>query len=307
MIISSLDDSYHPLSADPWETETCWWAFNVPERALSGWLYALIKPNMHLVAGGVFVWDATGHLPWTLPYYKFQYIQPLPSGNDLTDIQFPESFAQRQLEPLKRYALSYKDRRHISLDLTFDAISAPLPLLHGEPPFARASHFDQFGRITGTMVLKGETIAIDCISVRDRSWGPRPEHISGRVGYSFAMADDHSGFICFVRPREIADDGGERINHGYILYQGRAVAIASGKRWVERHATENWPLKMRIDAIDVEGRTFKAEGTALSRMMLPTGMGVTCNSFLEWKFEGHTGFGEDQDLWRHDQWRAALA
>src|SRR3546814_19165593 len=28
------DDRYHPLSDDPYETETNWWSFNIPERKI---------------------------------------------------------------------------------------------------------------------------------------------------------------------------------------------------------------------------------------------------------------------------------
>ena len=50
------------------------------------------------------------------------------------------------------------------------------PNLHpdGVVPFLKGAHFDQAGHVTGTMVLHGEEIPIDCYSVRDRSWGPRP-------------------------------------------------------------------------------------------------------------------------------------
>ena len=85
----------------------------------------------------------------------------------------------------------------------FDAIMAPNPHPVGVAPFVRGTHFDQAGHVTGEMVLHGERIPIDCFSVRDRSWGPRPQgrpeappgecrrhaHTgAGGIGYSFGTA-----------------------------------------------------------------------------------------------------------------------
>ena len=52
---------------------------------------------------------------------------------------------------------------------------APNPHPTGVIPFLKGVHFDQAGHVAGTMVLRGETVPIDCYSVRDRSWGPRPQ------------------------------------------------------------------------------------------------------------------------------------
>ena len=51
---------------------------------------------------------------------------------------------------------------------------APNPHPVGVAPFLKGTHFDQAGHVTGEVVLRGERIPIDCYSVRDRSWGPRP-------------------------------------------------------------------------------------------------------------------------------------
>ena len=52
---------------------------------------------------------------------------------------------------------------------------APNPHPTGVVPFLKGSHFDQAGHVTGRMVLRDEVVPIDCYSVRDRSWGPRPQ------------------------------------------------------------------------------------------------------------------------------------
>ena len=57
------DDCYHPRSEDPYETETNWWSFNIPERRIGGWLHAGYEGNQQRVTWKVFVWDPIGSDP----------------------------------------------------------------------------------------------------------------------------------------------------------------------------------------------------------------------------------------------------
>jgi hypothetical protein len=298
------DDGFHP-GTDPWWTETSWFSFNVPERRMGCWLYGWARPNLGNSGGGVFVWDHTATAPWELPYYRYLYTQPLPQERDLRAFTFPESYRVEMVEPLKRYRLSYRDREHIRIDAEFTASCDPHPFMHGEPPFHSSGHFDQPGHIVGEMVLRGERIAIDSYSVRDRSWGPRWDHKGNRIGYPFGVARD-TAFCCFAVPdQEPALETSERINHGFFFADGRRVQLKEGVRHVTRDPLENWITAMRIEAVDVEGRELLAEGTAESRMFLNVPRGVTVNSSLRWSINGTTGYGEDQDVWRYDQWLAA--
>lgn len=307
-LVTALDDDFHAPGDDPWQTETCWFSFNVPERAMAGWMYAWIRPNMKNSGGGVFVYDASGVSPWELPYFQYQHCQPLEEERDLRDFTFAQNYSVKMIEPLKRYELRYQDREHIRLDLQFDAIMDPHPFPVGDPPFVSSSHFDQAGRVTGEMMLRGERIAIDCIGVRDRSWGPRLDHRGSRLGYSFGTVSEREGFCVFVLPSKLDADGLEMIYHGYLLRDGRRTRIVSGSRSVQRDPSTNHITAMQIRALDEEGRELVAYGTALSRMMMSVPRGTTLNTFLSWSIDGVSqhGHGEDQDVWRYDQWRNAM-
>src|SRR5882757_4477550 len=124
---SSADDNFHELSGDIWETETCWFSFNVPQLKMGCWLYAWIRPNLKNCAGGVFLWDDTAVNPWELPYFWYQHSQPLPQVRDLRNFQFPHNYAVTQLEPLKRYHLRYRDRDYLSIDVEWTALCEPHP------------------------------------------------------------------------------------------------------------------------------------------------------------------------------------
>jgi hypothetical protein len=304
-LVTPADDNFHALPGEPWNTETCWFSFNVPERNMAGWLYAWVRPNLHN-CGGVFVYDPSGVSPWEQPYFQYQYCQPLPAERDLRDFTFPQNYSVRMLEPLQRYQLRYADREHIALNLEFNAICAPHPFPQGEPPFTSSSHFDQPGRVTGEIVLRGEKIAVDCLAVRDRSWGPRMDHRGSRLGYTFGTLSEQEGFCVFVLPAKADASGAEPIYHGYLLRDGRKATITSGSRTMVRNAN-NHIVSMQIEAVDAEGRTLKVSGTAAARMVFAVPRGTTLNSFLRFRFEnGGMGHGEDQDVWRYDQWRTAL-
>lgn len=299
-MFTAQDDNFHPPGDDIWFTETSWFSFNVPERRLGCWLYAWVRPNMRNCGGGAFVWDGTAVEPWNIPYYNYQHTQPLPEARDLRHFNFPNGYSVEMIEPLMCYRLYYRDRDRILIDVAFQALCEPHPFAHGEPPFQSSAHFDQPGHLVGEMVLNGEHIAIDSYSIRDRSWGPRLDHRGSRVGYPFGVAAT-TAFCCFVLPQAM---GPEPLNHGFLWRDGKRTQIREGVRRVERDPRQNWPTRMTIEAVDVEGRALNAVGVVESRMFLPVPRGVTINSSIRWDIDGTAGYGEDQDVWRYDQWLA---
>ena len=81
----------------------------------------------------------------------------------------------------------------------------------------------------GTIVLDGETIAVDCLSVRDRSWGPRPRGPGkgkAGVGYSFATASGDDAFLAYTIPMVGSDD----VSTGYLIRDGEYAHLVGGRR-----------------------------------------------------------------------------
>ena len=222
------DDCYHLLSDDPYETETNWWSWNVPERQMGGWIHAPYYPNRKTVTWRIFVWDGRGYDPARMAYYKKVEEAPMPDAPDLRDITFPAGgYSLKMIEPGMKYDIHYADAdRDFGLDFTFSGLHPPRRFEPGEPPFIQTPHYDQLGRIEGTMRLGGEDIKLDCLSVRDRTWGPRGgpyaqsrkqsyatdlervkepggprwreierERGRGRIQYIFGHADAETGFL----------------------------------------------------------------------------------------------------------------
>jgi hypothetical protein len=298
---SGIDDGLHDPSANFYETETFWFSFFVPERALGGWLYTSVRQTAGVSGGGLWIWDATAVDPWAIPFYEQFSALKLPDERGGEKLSFPNGMQVIQREPLMAYDLNYEDRKRVSVALHFDAVEPPVPLVSGTPPYPKAHHFDQTGRVTGRITLDGERIDVDCYAMRDRSWGPRNERGYRRVGYCWAANGDTS-FLTYSAPTDDSDD----IYAGYLRRDGEIAHLVSGRRRVERDPARNWITAISLDATDTLGRELHAEARATSRMVLPNAASICICTALPWTIGGHTVHGEDQDVWPISEWRQTL-
>ena len=232
------DDRFHfdVMSDRWWETETSWFSFHHPGRRLGGWFYTMVRPNIGTVAGGAWVWDDRAHLPWEVLYSANYSALQLPPGADLADINLPTGVQIKVVEPTMVYQLGFGDGDRFRADLRFEGVMAPEPLTAVGSTFGSAHHFDQLGRVHGTISVHGEEIAIDCLGMRDRTWGPRPEHRPRQAAYVTGAADAEHGFLAVTNTK--AD--GDPIAYGFLRRDGRTVSMAEGERRVERDPLQGW-------------------------------------------------------------------
>ncbi len=294
------DDRFHfeEMGQDWWATETAWFSFHHPARRLGGWLYTLIRPNIGTVSGGAWVWDHRAHLPWEALYTANYTALELPRDQNLDDCKLPNGVAVRVLEPCKRYALGYDDGERFQAQLEFNGVMPPEPLTAASSTFGSAHHFDQFGHVTGEIVLHGERIAIDCIGMRDRTWGRRPEDRPRQAAYVTGAADANNGFLAVtqVRPE------GDKVAYGFLRRDGNTSSLAEGERRVERDPQQGWITRITIAARDQAGREFVAVGEPMSRIILNRHTFIDINSLIRWDLNGVEAWGEDQDMWPIHRW-----
>lgn len=297
---SARDDFFHfdTMSERWWETETAWFSFCVPERKLGGWLYTMVRPNIRTVAGGAWIWDDSAALPWEALYSTNYTAMRLRHGNDLTGVTLPNGVSVETIEPLQKYHLGYEDGDRLKVDLTFDAVMPPRPLKKVGSSFGNLNHFDQFGRVRGTLVVLGETIPVDCLSMRDRSWGPRPEHRPNRSSYVTGMASEGHGFLAVTDTKS----NGTEISYGFLTRDGETHDLVGGTRTVRHDPEHGWMREIELTGVDAAGRTFTATGRRISGITINRHTFVDHNGLVEWTIDGVTGHGEDQDLWPVQQW-----
>lgn len=304
MTYTARDDDFHlaEMSDRWWETETIWFSFHNVERRMGGWLYSMIRPNSRTVSGGAWVWDDSASSFWEVPYYANHATQRLREGTNLRDCTLPNGVSIRVESPLTRYRLGYDDRPRLHVDLQFEAIMPPQPISSIASGFGSLAHFDQFGRVSGHIELHGDRIAIDCVSIRDRSWGPRPEHRPKRTAYVTAATRDGSEALLAVCDPN--DKGVAR--YGFRWRGGQAFAIAEANRRDTRNSATGFIDSIRLEGRDSDGEAFVAEGRPLSRIVINRHTFIDINSLIEWTFaDGAKAWGEDQDIWPVHEFSAA--
>ncbi len=294
--LDPADDDYHPpKSGARWEHETIWLWFYVPERKLGAWVYHFVRPNIGVSGGGVHVFDDTAWFHMETPYYLNYSNALMPSEEDLKTWKFPTGFSFKTLEPLHKYHMSFRDRDVLSFELDWTAIMEPWVVLRGDPPTAR--HLDQFGRVTGELTLHGETMRVDCLAMRDRSWDhKRPEPWKDGWGGGTYITGAASPELAFFG----AGPG------GFFLRDGVRSPLVDGRVERIRDPAHGFIRRIIVEGRDELGRQVLAEGEAVSRMGMPIAgvHGVCWTSLVRYTINGQPGWGDDQDAWPLHAWSA---
>ncbi len=307
-IITPEDDGFHDdypeLSDHPYWMETFWTSFNHPERKMGGWFYNQMLRNQGehgICNGGAWVWDDSDE---PALYQVSQQALPMPPGGDLHDIQLPNGNRIKVKKPLMTYEMQYVDKGKYEADLVFDGVMEPNPHPAGVFPFWKGRHFDQAMHVTGEIVLHGERIEIDCLSVRDRSWSPRPppnrprERSPGEparpprptrppftLGYIFGTASPNDAFLAYTMLVEGEDT--EEVKTGYLVRDGKWAHLVSGWRTCLVDRDKGWIFRIEFEGTDTLGRTIHAVGDQVSNHGQGTGL-------FSWSWDGSEGWGENQ-------------
>lgn len=298
--MTEADDCLHPYPEDEvaW-VETMWFAFAVPERRLLGYIYPAFKPNLGIQFGGVRINEGDTELPWEMPIFHWDHHVPMQPGVDLRNFTLASGLSIKRTAPGGHFHLTYASDE-LSFDLRFDAIMQPMISNADTGAFVKNGHIDQAGRMHGQLEMHGETIGVDCLTLRDRGWGPRKEGRQVQMGYMFAVASPTSAFLSVSGTGR---SGIDKVISGFLMRDGVWSRLASGKRAVIRD-DRGRPTRLEVTATDELGREFSATGTVESRFMSPSYASMICwCSLVKWTFDGQTVWGEDQDCWGPRLWR----
>jgi hypothetical protein len=307
------DDKFHPYSTHPYETETFWVSFHDPDRELGGWFYNQVLFNQGICNGGAWVWDGS---PAGSLYQVSERELPLLDKEqlDLRDVELPNGNHVQMLEPLMKYRVRRHDPGKFEADLMFEGLREPHSHPLGVAPFWRGRHFDQAMHVTGQIVLDGETIDIDSLSVRDRSWGPRPgprapgtgggkrreppdpvqaarpPYSPFGIGYVFGTQDANEMFLAYTQPCIYDGEARDFVPTGYLVRDGEYGLLVDGNRQCEFDPDKGWMRKIWLEATDEHGRELSAVGELISHHG-ESGQGT---GYFHWEWDGAAGYGEDQ-------------
>jgi hypothetical protein len=307
-MISTEDDYFHERSDDIRWNESGWFGFLVPERGFSGAVYTHHRPNRSYAWAGLVLWDLTGEQIYDCVWHDFT-VHPFTDddqrvGSSVFDYTTDSGLTVRMLQPMKAYRFTY-DSPQCRADLTWQAFMEP----HDSSGFQEgwedwgSHHCEQGGRMTGEITVWGETITIDCLSGRDRSWGPHRQTKLGCGDFPWGFASESHGFIVHAVSTLDPDTDpfigtAEPVGTGFYLKDGKVSTLVSGERTVPERGADGRPLVTVIDAVDKDGRELHAVGQTRNFLNFST----FSESFwwwglTEWAFDGTTGWGEVLDFY----------
>lgn len=291
-------ESFHAPTNDPLWNESGWFGFAVPERDINGFVYYFHDARTGISGGGPAIWDPTGEETYDCLFYDWRWTQPPTGALDYNDFTLPNSLCHRVIEPQQRYRLTYS-ALGLDLDLEWTALMEPHVLGAAS---AEHGHIDQPGHARGELTLHGEHIAVDCYSMRDRTWGPHRPGARQSGDYLWAVADPENHWHALTMARDTP--GPDTVLGGYVVRGGERAELVSGERHVLQRRS-GAPLRVVLDAVDDRGRPLHAEGdvrTALRWLGWPGRM--TFWTLTAWRWDGLHGWGEDQEFFARDQVRA---
>ena len=292
--LTDADDRHHEVGdPHPMWTETTWWGFLVPDRALGGMIYTLFRPNLGVASLLVAVWDAEATEPWLVPYHRSQWHLPFP-GTDLDDTEVG-GLRLRCREPLRSYDLTYSDGDALSLHLRFDAVMEPhVPIAERE-----AGHFDQLCRVTGASPLPERRSR--WTASRSATGPGTCETTPSRRRPATCTAPPTRATSSWRSPSRAERPPRARSSGGYLLRDGEKAALTAGTRTVVSRRRGH-PDEVTLEATDALGRDWPSSGRVTASMASQSTPGMFAwMSIADWTIDGRPGHGEDHDVWSPDR------
>jgi len=316
--IDAADEHFHPRSDHPHWNESAWFGVVVPERRTTIYVYFFHRPNMSLSAGGVKVWDPSGSSEYDCLGYDYNRHLALPAGADMFDFTLDNGLSVEMVEPFGHFRIRH--RGALDLDLEWHKLTRPFAFgqnqgLDGwttESEGFTNGHYQQYGRMTGTVIVGGETIAVDQPSIRDRSWGPRDAVAARRMELVWCCASERNYFsVLSVSTQQPAEDPvlgvDDAVAFGYYCRDGESALVTGGTCRVSERGPDLSARRAELHAIDDRGRMLDATGTNLNTLVWPVyDRTYQLCAGMNWTFDGVSAGGEDWSCMPTEQARALL-
>ncbi|MEM1433645.1 MAG: hypothetical protein AAGG11_06285 [Pseudomonadota bacterium] len=318
------DELMHPVGHNPAWSESYYFNFVDPTSRLamftrmgfrpgSGWadgLHAVylpgkriaftygrrdIEPNLSAYDGDLTAGDL--RLECVEPQQRWRVIYDGPA-QDIADGEI--LLTRRKERPEGWYTPA-----HLKMDLTFDCLTEPHYAARGE-----RGHFEQSGRVQGSIQLGDEYWSVDGYGVRDKSWGPRDWGAGDREalpstrteGAGSAGPEPFVNWFSMNFGPDIAL-GGSCFSHkdgrvrgtGWLQREGETLELENVVVESEYHAGSIVHKAVRLTGNLSNGERFAIDGTVWSvcptKIPMPGGATFVNEGLAEFHWGGKTGFG----------------
>ena len=307
-MIKDQDMYFHPPTSDHYSwAETNYFGFYVAEANLHVGAYVQAKPNLGAVMSSVSIFDGFSNTPHEVCYFDCFVHLPMPEGN-LDDFELANGLAIRCTRPVMDYHLRFDGGQGVAFDVTYTGLMAPYDIhdpdmdplagaqLEGDAVSAHAyaGHWDQSGRVRGTLNLRGQVHQIDCVASMDHSWGLRDERSIKNFCWMNANFSDDTSIHCIWVSDPHQLDRYPTITHGYVREGDRVYGIRGGTGRLRRNGFLHQFFDLEVE--DVRGKTHEFTGTAMTaNPWVPWPQMYLSHSFVRWERGGVVGWGEVQD------------
>jgi hypothetical protein len=302
------EDEFFHGTGEPVDTltETWFWNFHVAEAKINCFAYCWVHPTLKTVTGGLLIYKGFKPIHLASELFEIRDYMSIAVIGDGSDIKLSNGFRAEAIVPMQHVRLTFDDPgRHTSLNIELQAVGDPIMR-------ANNKHFEQVMHATGTLVLRGETYAVDCYPVRDRSWGePRPENhapyppytwLTGTFGTDFAFnlgahddpASDPEWAGKMPAPPQIFRDG-------WVVVKGEQRRIVAATKATKREMPWCRPLSHEITFTDSAGDTYHMHGEVIAQSIWGGWSNTNAHLGLaKWSWDGKTGYGETQEVQWND-------
>jgi hypothetical protein len=308
-VITDQDVHFHPPTSDHYTwAETNYFGFYSAEDRVHVGAYLQAKPNLGVVMSSVTVVDGFTSAPHEVDYFDCHVHLPMPEG-DLDDVRLANGLSIRCTKPVMDYEIRFDGGLGVSFAVTYTGLMPPYDIhdpamdpladarLEGDTVSAHAyaGHWDQSGRVRGTLNRRGTVHQIDCVSSMDHSWGLRHEDQFANFCWLNANFDNDTSIHCIwvINPEDKNDYAA--IVHGYVREGSQVYGLTKGKGRVLRNGLLHQFMDLQVE--DKRGRSHRFTGTAFtSNPWSPWPYLFATHTFMRWELGGVIGWGEIQEV-----------
>lgn len=292
-MIDAVDTDYHaPIAGDPEWAEVLSLGFCVPEKKLNVRTYTLFRKQFGVAQTSVTMVSRDALTPWQANYADFRSHAPAP--NSLHTFKLINGLSLETITPHQKWMLRFQDKgSDVYFEVECTAIGSPYsPFDSKQNPLFRSypngiGHFEQSVRATGSLHLNGQDIEINSWTIKNHGWGPRRDrqisavaNVSGICWLHAHFSDGSAIFGNWVF--DISNPYGFKLMYGYALKNGKVVGLSSGTAKAY-YDNDNYPIKIKLNVIDAEGKTYALTSRSLHRSIWSAWPNVMSKCvFAEW-------------------------
>lgn len=278
-MITEKDEGRHPAEPGDLWNESYYFNFYDSKSKIGGFTRIGLQENLNKSNAFCMLFNdgrpAFNRFQLDLPYTEAGMDQGLTVGG----------LTYRVIEPLKTFHVGFWNGE-TELDLTWEAWH---PVAHVELPKKTASaHYEQGGRVTGTVTLRGEKISFQGTGFRDHSWGMRDMSAINHHVVTWPVFGDDLVFACV----QVTMLGDRTMAMGW-LYDGKEnlkVIEHDLQLTYEEDGITQKAVSLRLT--DEKGRTWEATGTRVGGFALPYDGFRVNETMFEYRLkDGRIGYG----------------